>query len=68
MQKQVELRAEMVRQGKRYRDLARELREHGIGAETDDVLAVVNGKRRADDAFKKAVADVLGRPTFELFR
>ena len=47
MQKQVELQAEMVRQAKRYRDLARALRTRGIEVETDDVLAVVDGKRRA---------------------
>lgn len=68
MKKLLELRAELVRRGMRYRDLARALRERGIDAEESDVLAVIAGKRRADDAFKKAVANILGRPTFELFQ
>jgi len=66
--KQIEVRAEMVRQGKKYRDMARELRERGLDVEESDVLLIVNGKRRADDNFKKHVAAILGRPTFELFK
>jgi hypothetical protein len=68
MKKQLELKAELARRGWRYRDLARELRARAVDAEADDVLAVIAGKRTPDERFKKAVSDILGRPSFELFQ
>ncbi len=67
MKRQLELKAELARRGMRYRDLARALRGHGLEAEEGDILAVINGKRCVDDTFRRHVAEILGRPSFELF-
>ena len=67
MKRQLELKAELARRSWRYRDIAKELRARGLDVEADDILAVINGKRGPDDAFKKITAEILGRPSFELF-
>jgi len=67
MKRQLELKAELTRRGMRYRDLARALRGRGLEAEEGDILSVVNGKRCVDDAFKRNVSEILGRPSYELF-
>jgi hypothetical protein len=67
MKKHLELKAELARRGWRYRDLARALRERGFDIEADDILAIVAGKRKPDAKLKSAAAEILGRPTFELF-
>ena len=67
MKRQIEVRAQMIRRGLTYKGMARELRGRGLDVEESDVLAVVNGRRVPDAAFKTAAAAVLGKPTFELF-
>ena len=68
MKRKLELKAELTRRGWRYRDLARELRAHGIEVEADDILAIVAGKRQPDEKIKTTIAAILGRPTFEVFQ
>jgi hypothetical protein len=67
MKKQLELKAELSRRGWRYRDLAGQLRARGLEIEADDILAIVAGKRQPDEKLKKITAQILGRPTYELF-
>ena len=67
MTKQLELKAEIVRRGWRYRDMAHEARARGLDVEGDDVLAIVNGKRNPDERLRKIFSEILGRPSFELF-
>lgn len=68
MNKQRSLRAEMVRAGMGYKELARACRDRGVEVEATELSAIVGGRREASDKLRATVAAVLGRPTFEVFQ
>jgi len=66
-EKLILLKIELVKRDWRHRDLAARLRERGFSVDADDVSRLVAGRWTPPDDIREAIADILGRPTFEIF-
>jgi hypothetical protein len=66
-EKRLELKGELARQDIRHRDLAGKLRALGHSVEADDIGRIVSHRWDPPMQIKKAIAEILGRPSFELF-
>jgi hypothetical protein len=66
-ERRLELKAEMTRHDMTQRDLARLLRDQGFDMEPYNVARIIAGRWDPPDAMRRAISDILNRPTFELF-
>jgi hypothetical protein len=66
-EKLLELKGELARRDMRHRDLAGKLRELGHLVEADDIGRIVSRRWDPPKQIKGAIANILGRPSFELF-
>ncbi|MDD4871588.1 MAG: hypothetical protein PHR77_13610 [Kiritimatiellae bacterium] len=68
MDKLLNIKIELVKRDWKHRDLASQLREHGFSeVDTADVSRLIAGRWTPPEDIRRAIADILERPTFELF-
>jgi hypothetical protein len=67
MDRRLNIKLELVKRDWRHRDLAARLRERGFEVDTDDVSRLVAGRWTPPSDVREAIAEILQRPTFELF-
>jgi len=65
--RKLELKAELSRRGMKYRDLAAHLKDRGFDIGEYGLARIVAGRWDPPRDVRQAIADILGRPTFELF-
>ena len=65
--RKLELRAELARQDMSHRDLVARVRERGIDVEISDIARIIAGRWEPPADLRQVVAEILGRPSFELF-
>ena len=68
MDKRLNIKIEMVKRDWRHRDMAAQLRERGFDVDTDDVSRLIAGRWTPAEEIRRAIAEILGRPTYELFQ
>lgn len=66
-ERRLELKAEMTRRDMTQRDLAHILREKGFDMEPYDVARIIASRWDPPDEIRRAIAEILERPTFEIF-
>lgn len=66
--RRLELKAELTRRDMKYRELAGLLRDRGFDVGEFDIARLVAGRLTPTEKMRGAISEILGRPTFELFR
>jgi hypothetical protein len=67
MERRLELKAELTRRDMKYRELAALLRERGFDVGEFHIASLVAGRMTPSEKMRRAVSEILGRPTFEIF-
>jgi hypothetical protein len=67
MDKNLEIKIELVKRDWRHRDLAGRLRAQGFDVDTDDISRLISGRWNPPTDIRQAISEILNRPTFELF-
>jgi len=65
--KRLELKGELSRRGLSYRDLSRLLEGRGFDAGEFLISRIISGRVYPSEELRGAIAEILGRPSFELF-
>lgn len=68
MDRRLNIKIEMVKRDWRHRDMAAQLRERGFNVDTDDVSRLIAGRWTPPENIRRAISEILGRPTFKLFQ
>jgi hypothetical protein len=66
--RRLNIKVEMVKRDRRHRDMAAQLRERGLNVDTDDVSRLIAGRWTPPENIRRAISEILGRPTYELFQ
>ena len=65
--RRLELKAELIRKDYKYRDLASKLQDRGFEVGEFFIARIVAGRFDPPLELKKTIAEILQRPTFEIF-